>query len=135
MSKNLGFYQDIVVAINKVGGPNNFIGLCAVAVVSLIGVGVAAGVATGPKLIKFFHRLVKVFKGKTDEQILDQAEECQVVQEGAAEEGVYFHVGEQIKVIYKEKDMALIYRMNDKDSPYLVSTSFLTSITNLSSDN
>lgn len=131
MSKNLGFYQDIVVAINKVGGPNNFIGLCAVAVVSLIGVGVAAG----PKLIKFFHRLVKVFKGKTDEQILDQAEECQVVQEGAAEEGVYFHVGEQIKVIYKEKDMALIYRMNDKNSPYLVSTSFLTSITNLSSDN
>lgn len=135
MSKNLGFYQDAVVAIKKVGGPNNFIGLVAVAVVSLIGVGVAAGVAAGPKLIKFFQRVVKVFKGKTDEQILDQAEECQVVQEGVTEEGVYFHVGEQIKVIYKEKDMALIYRMNDKNSPYLVSTSFLTSITNLSSDN
>lgn len=131
MSKNLGFYQVAVVAIKKVGGPNNFIRLCAVAAVSLIGVGVAAR----PKLAKFFHRLVKVFKGKTDEQILDQAEECQVVQEGATEEGVYFHVGEQIKVIYKEKDMALIYRMNDKNSPYLVSTSFLTSITNLSSDN
>lgn len=131
MNKNLGFYQVAVVAIKKVGGPNNFIRLCAAAVVSLIGVGVAAG----PKLINFFHRLVKVFKGKTDEQILDQAEECQVVQEGATEEGVYFHVGEQIKVIYKEEDMALIYRMNDKDSPYLVSTNFLTSITNLSSDN
>ncbi|WP_314019241.1 hypothetical protein [Lancefieldella parvula] len=131
MSKNLGFYQVAVVAIKKVGGPKNFIRLCAAVGVSLIGVGVAAG----PKLIEFFHRLVKVFKGKTDEQILDQAEECQVVQEGAAEEGVYFHVGEQIKVIYKEKDMALIYRMNDKNSPYLVSTSFLTSITNLSSDN
>ena len=123
MNKNLGFYQVAVVAIKKVGGPNNFIRLC------------AAAVAAGPKLINFFHRLVKVFKGKTDEQILDQAEECQVVQEGATEEGVYFHVGEQIKVIYKEEDMALIYRMNDKDSPYLVSTNFLTSITNLSSDN
>ena len=131
MNKNLGFYQVAVVAINKVGGPKKFIGLISGVVVLIYGV----GAATGPKLIKFFQRVVKVFKGKTDEQILDQAEECQVIQEGTTEKGVYFHVGEQIKVIYKEKDMALIYRMNDKDSPYLVSTNFLTSITNLSSDN
>jgi len=131
MSKNLGFYQVAVVAINKVGGPKKFIGLISGVLVLLYGL----GAATGPKLIEFFQRVVKAFKGKTDEQILDQAEECQVIQEGATEKGVYFHVGEQIKVIYKEKDMALIYRMNDKDSPYLVSTNFLTSITNLSSDN
>ncbi len=131
MSNNLGFYQDIVVFINKVGGRNKFIGLLAGTGALLF----SAGVAARPKLANFFRRLVKVFKGKTDEQILEQAEECQVVQEGTTEKGIHFHVGEQIKVIYKEKDMALIYRMNDKNSPYLVPTSFLTSITNLSTGN
>ena len=131
MSKNLGFYQDIVVFINKVGGRNKFIGLFA----SIGALLFSAGVAARPKLANFYRRLVKVFKGKTDEQILEQAEKCQVVQEGTTEKGICFHVGEGIKVIYKEKDMALIYRMNDKDSPYLVSTNFLNSITNLSSDN
>ena len=93
MSNNLGFYQVAVVAINKVGGPKKFIGLISGVIVLIYGV----GAATGPKLIEFFKRVVKAFKGKTDEQILDQAEECQVIQEGATEKGVYFHVGEQIK--------------------------------------
>ena len=96
MNKNLGFYQVAVVVINKVGGPKKFLGLLA----SIGALLFSAGVAARPKLANFYRRLVKVFKGKTDEQILEQAEECQVVQEGTTEKGICFHVGEQIKVIY-----------------------------------
>ena len=61
MNKNLGFYQVAVVAINKVGGPKKFIGLISGVIVLIYGV----GAATGPKLIEFFKRVVKAFKGKT----------------------------------------------------------------------
>ncbi len=136
MNNNLGDYKWIVIEAKKVGGPKV---LCAQLRAQgrveglVLGLGIAAII--GVLLYKNYYKKPEKYDRELNQNILANAPEYQVVCNAEDESGTVFHRGEQIKVIYKEKNMALIYRMNDKDSPYLVSTNFLTSITNLSSDN
>lgn len=138
MSNNLGDYQWIVIKAKEVGGPKV---LCAQLRAKgrveglALGLGVAAAIIGVYLLYKNYYKKPEEHDRELNQNILANAPEYQVVCNAEDESGTVFHRGEQIRVIYKEKDMALIYRMNDKNSPYLVSTSFLTLITNLSSDN
>lgn len=134
MSNNLGDYYWIVNESKRVGGPMVF---CAQRRAEGAVVG-AAAVAVAVIGIYLLHKKYLKKTEKRDRElnqnILANAQEYQVVCDAEDKNGTVFHSGEHIKVIYKEKDVALIYRMNDQNSPYLISTSFLTSITNLSTD-
>ena len=129
MSNNLGDYLWIVNESKRVGGPKVF---CAQMRAEGAVVG-AAAVAIAVIGIYFLHK--KYFK-KTEkcdremnQNILANAPKYQVLCDAEDESGTVFHRGEHIKVIFKEKDMLLIYRVDDNNSPYLVSADFFTSIT------
>lgn len=51
-----------------------------------------------------------------------------VSEDGKSKEGLEFSVGEKTKVLATDGDMCLIERLGDKDSPYVVSRTFLSSI-------
>ena len=133
MSNNLGEYYWIVNESKRVGGPMVF---CAQrrAEGAAIGLFIAVVAIGGYVLYKNHFKKTEKRDREMNQNILENAQEYQVVCDAEDKNGTVFHSGEHIKVIYKEKDVALIYRMNDQNSPYLTSTSFLTSITNLSTD-
>lgn len=130
MSNNLGDYQRIVIESNKVGGPKV---LCAQmrAEGAVIGffVGVAVVAIGSYVLYKKFLKKTEKCDCELNQNILANAPEYQVLCDAEDESGTVFHRGEHIKVIFKEKDMLLIYRVDDKNSSYPVSADFFTSIT------
>lgn len=128
MNNNLGDYKWLVIDAKKVGGPKVLRArLRAEGVVLVLG---AAAIIGGVYLLhKNFFKKTEKYDRELNQNILANAPEYKVVCDAEDESGTVFHRGEQIKIIYKEKDMVLIYRMNDKNSPYLVSTDFFTSLT------
>lgn len=134
MSNNLGDYQWIVIKSNKVGGPKV---LCAQmrAEGAVMGFVLAVVAIGGYVLYKKYLKKTEKCDCELNQNILANAPEYQVLCDAEDESGTVFHRGEHIKVIFKEKDMLLIYRVDDKNSPYTVSADFFTSITKSSAVN
>ena len=105
MNNNLGDYKWLVIEAKKAGGPKV---LCAQMKAKgvVIGLGVAAfGVYL---LYKKFYKKPEKYDREMSQNILANAPEYQVVCDAEDESGTVFHRGEQINIIYKEKDVALI---------------------------
>lgn len=116
---NLGWYQIMTTMAKKIGGPRRFMAL-------LSGGGVLVGgalVAGGSKIKK---RIDKSLADKKREA--DAAFVYTVDTEGHSNEGLSFDVGEKFKVLEVDGDVALIDKLDDKNSPYFVSVNLLQSI-------
>lgn len=112
---NLGLYQVMVWAAKKVGGP-----LVLAALVASAGAAVKAGID------------VTIEKVRDSKENKKKKEEASVIytitKEGVSHEGLIFKAGEKFRILIRDGDIGLIERLNDPESPYVVSLRFLSSI-------
>lgn len=115
---NLGAYQWITTVAKKVGGPVKLLILTA-----LGGYVVVRTFEAGGKKV---YRVVKEStKGK---KTAFDAQEYVVTKEGVSNEGVVFNEGDVFIILEKDGDAVLINKFNDDNSPYFVSSDFLSEI-------
>lgn len=113
---NLGWYQVMVVAAKRVGGPLQLGAL-------ILGGGAALG-AAGLKA-------VQTVKEGFSNVVSDKEKEAQeapiftVNMDGTDTKGLVFKAGEKFKVLENDGDAVLIERIGDKNNPYFVSAKFL----------
>ncbi len=110
---NLGIYQIITTVSKKIGGPGIFIALVAGS-----GYLVLRGVEFGTKkVVKHFQKMNQ-----------DKDNLLVISNNGKSNEGILFQDGDQIRVIEKDKNVLLIEKIGDTNSPYYVSEKFMESI-------
>ena len=118
---NLGWYQIMTTMAKKVNGPKNLFLL-------VFGGGALAGgcaVASGG----WFKR--KIFVTLKDKKQKEEEATVYTINKAAkSNEGLQFSVGERFKVLEKDGDAGLIEKIDDDNSPYFVSLSFLSTISN-----
>lgn len=114
---NLGAYQTMTTTAKKFGGPYGlaaFIAFAGYGVGKLIEISVKAGA-----------RYVRA-KKKTD-----QAERLiEVTSAGTDGSDLAFREGDSYRILYSDKDMALIEKIGDANNPYMVSPDFLRTVSN-----
>ena len=116
---NLGWYQLLTTMAKKVGGPKLLIGM-------LVGGGALAGggaVAGGNYLKKKVDSALEKKRQEAEATV-----EYTVNKEAKSNEGVLFKVGDVFKVLETDKNVGLVEKIGDEDSPYYVSLKFLSSI-------
>ncbi len=117
MIGNLGGYQRIVILAKKVGGPNRLLAL----------VGVIGGVAwrLGEAGFKYLKR-----KRSRDPISNETKGAVFVVTSPGSSAGLSLNHGDQFRVLESHNDAILIERLGDDRNPYMVSSSFLRSVSN-----
>jgi hypothetical protein len=118
---NLGLYKDMVVLAKKVGGPLVLGGLVAVGgwVVGRGGEAASEGVVKAVKKLK-----LRKSRAAESERIF-------VVSTAAEYDGLSLQPGDRFRVLEPVEDGVLIQRVGDDESPYVVTTQFLVSISDL----
>lgn len=124
---NLGAYQWITTMSKKVGGPFQLLGITAIG-----GYTVFRTIEAGGKTI---YKLFKKHKGKNQEKTVIKAIEYSVIKEGKSNENVKFSIGDKFRILEKDGDSVLIDKLDDPNSPYFVSASFLGEISEYSKKN
>ena len=122
---NLGLYKDMVVLAKKVGGPLALGGIVAVGG-WVVGRGGEAG---GRGVAKAFKKLKR-------RKAESPAPERIFVVTTAAEydDGLNFQPGDRFRVLEPVEDGLLIERLDDDQSPYVVTRQLLVSISDLEDD-
>ncbi|MFF3865449.1 hypothetical protein [Micromonospora sp. NPDC001898] len=117
---NLGNYQLITTIAKKVGGP--MVLLCAT-----LGSGYIIGrtIEAGGK--KAFKAPVAAFK-KWNTPCATKGQLFRVVTDGEDSSGLKLTAGDEYRVLECDGDAILIEVLNDPNSPYFVSSEFLTTI-------
>ena len=116
---NLGWYQIIVEISKKVGGPKRLIAL-------LISGGVITGGLLNSGCMKLKKKIVEELNKR--KSIEERAIVYTVNSEGRSNEGLEFSVGETFKILETDGDAGLIEKVDDDNSPYFVSLTFLSTI-------
>lgn len=112
---NLGWYQLMTTWAKKVGGPKQFIGI-------IFGSGATAAAAfiEGKNWI---GRKLNDKEKKRESTII-----YTVMKDGISNEGLSFKVGENFRVLEYDRDIGLIEKIGGDNNPYVVSLSFLYTI-------
>ncbi len=119
---NLGAYQWLTTAAKKVGGPKIFVGIIA-------GTGAVAGVT----IYKGGEIVVRKIKKKTNKHELPETSDTiiySVTADGVSNEGLEFKIGDQFRVLEKDKDIILIEKIGDDNNPYYVLEELLKNVSN-----
>ena len=117
MSSNLGDYQRLVVLAKKVGGPRKLLAL-----VSGISVLAWQSGKTGYEYLKQ-KRMKNATSHETTSAVF-------VVTSPGSCAGLSLNPGDQFRVLESHNDAILIERLGDDKNPYMVSSSFLGSVSN-----
>ena len=115
MSSNLGDYQRIVVWAKKVGGPKKLLTL-----VSGISILAWQSGKSGYKYLKQ-KRINNPIPHETKGTVF-------VVTSSGSCAGLSLNPGDQFRVLESHNDAILIERLGDDKNPYMVSSSFLSSV-------
>lgn len=119
---NLGLYQDIAKVMKKVGGPKIALPLFA---------SISYGVGRlGEFSIKKIHAVLKKKPTSQMKEKYNNAPRYEVIKKGISNEGVQFDVGDEIKLLVVDNDLAFIEKIGDDNSPYFISLDLLKEITN-----
>lgn len=116
---NLGWYQIMVEAAKRVGGPKRFMAL-------LVGGGFALGGGAAVTTSKVKKKIEK--KKQEKEQEAAAAIVYTVLSESRSKEGLFFKKGAKFKILETDGDTGLIEIIGDKNNPYIVSLKFLSTI-------
>jgi len=119
---NLGAYQWLTTAAKKVGGPKILVGIIA-----------GTGAVAGATIYKGGEIVARKIKKKTNKQELHETSDTiiySVTADGISNEGLEFKIGDQFRVLQKDKDVILIEKINDDNNPYFVSEELLKNISN-----
>ncbi len=114
---NLGLYQTMTTAAKRVGGPKQFVTL-------IFGGGMLAG-----KVLSKGADVLRKHSEKKRQEIAAAVIHT-VTAEGTSNEGLLFRVNDQFRILERDGDAVLIDKLNDVNSPYFVSSSFLKTICN-----
>jgi hypothetical protein len=117
MSSNLGDYQRIVVWAKKMGGPKKLL-------VLVSGISVLAW-RSGESGYKYLKQ--KRMKNATSHETTSAVF---VVTSPGSSPGLSLNHGDQFRVLASHNDAILIERLGDNTNPYMVSSSFLSSVSN-----
>lgn len=112
---NLGWYQLMTTWAKKVGGPKQFMG-------AIFGTGAALGAV----VVKGKNRIDRELNDR--EKKRESAIIYTVLKDGIINEGLSFKVGENFRVLEYDRDIGLIEKIGDDKNPYVVSLSFLHTI-------
>lgn len=121
---NLGAYQWFTTISKKVGGPYQLLGITAIGGYTVIRIIEAGG--------KTVYKLVKKYKGKNQRKNIIKVPEYTVIKAGKNNENVTFSIGDKFRILEKDKDSVLIDKIDDPNSPYFVSVSFLEEVSEYS---
>ncbi len=93
------------------------------------GYAVFRGIEAGGK------KIYKIIKEHSEtENTIENPREYTVTKDGISNEGISFTKGEKFAVLEKDGESVLIDKINDENSPYFVSESFLTQISKYTSE-
>ncbi|MBP3871960.1 MAG: hypothetical protein J6E46_13410 [Faecalicoccus sp.] len=112
---NLGWYQLMTTWAKKVGGPKQFMAM-------IFGAGAAAATAV-VEGINWISRDLSDKEKKRESTII-----YTVMKDGISKEGLSFKVGENFRILEYDRDIGLIEKIGDDKNPYVVSLSFLHTI-------
>ena len=118
---NLGGYQTIVNLAKKAGGPGKLVGIIAVGGFGLI----RAGEAGTKKLVEVIKKRSAPFPTQGQTFLATFGGECG---------GAKIHRGNEYRVLEGDGDSILIEILGDPGSPYVVSSSFLRSVSDYPKD-
>lgn len=117
---NLGWYQKITSVSKKVGGPKRLLAM-------VFGTGALAGVG----IEKLSKKASNTNNIKEDNKAIVDCNIIYTVEtDGVSNEGLRFKKGDTFRVLEVHGNAALIEIIGDNNSPYFVSTTFLSSISN-----
>ncbi len=118
---NLGWYQLFTTMAKRVGGPKRLLGIV-FGSGAIIGVGATAGGIAVKKKVK---RTLGEKKKSAEAAIV-----YSVIKPGISNEGKKFTIDDKFKVLEVDGNVSLIELIGDNNSPYYVSTKFLSTISN-----
>lgn len=114
---NLGWYQSMVEVAKKVGGPKNLFFL-------IFGGGVATGL-TGVEIVKIIKKIIGKLRRSTDNGKINKAVIYKIKRDSTSNEGLKLKKGEKIRLLAIDGDAVFIERIDDINSPYVVSKNFI----------
>ncbi len=117
---NLGFYQAMTTAAKKIGGPIPFLLATAFA-----GYGIGKGVELGVK------KIGKIWKKHDNSEIKWIGKILDIIADGKERGELELHISDKIKILAIDKNVVLIEKIGDSNSPYFVSSSFITALTGI----
>ena len=123
---NLGSYQLFTTVAKKVGGP----------VVLLVGTAIG-GWFVGRVTEVGGKKIVKVAKSKLTKRSAPTAASARIFTvhtDGDATSELKFHVGDEYRVLERDKDAVLIEVLDNADNPYFVSSGILASLSDFPAD-
>lgn len=112
---NLGLYQTMTTISKKVGGPKPFlvmVGCCGYAVIRIAEWGVKV--------------VVKEISKQRNKETSQKAF-C-VHTAGKSNEGLEFKIGDEFRVLERDKDAVLIEKIGEENNPFFVSCALLNAI-------
>jgi hypothetical protein len=118
---NLGVYQTLTTIAKKAGGPTRL-----VAIIAVGGYGILRASEAGAK------RAVRTIKERSA-PCATKGQVFRVTSEGNAG-GAKMRVGDEYRVLECDGDAILIEVLGDLDSPYFVSSKFLSSVSDFPRD-
>lgn len=117
---NLGAYQTMTTLAKKVGGPIQL----------LVGAGLG-GYAAGRTVeaaVKKVVRSTKAMIEKRSAPCPTMGMRFEVLSDGEDDSGLKLHTGDEYQVVECDGESILIEILGDPDSPYFVSSSFLSTV-------
>ena len=118
---NLGFYQTMTTFAKKVGGPVKLVGI--------IAIGGYIVLRSGEALVK---KSVKTIKTRLDSKKLqiEDSKVYEVITDSEDKNGVKLYIGDKFRILESDGEAVLIEKIGDNNNPYVVSATFLSSISN-----